>query len=72
MNKSMADLTPAQLKFIEQNIPAFTRSLWDITEAASAGSDRRFIRISHKNYSDQSYILILWNSREQDWDRFIA
>ncbi|MBD3346108.1 MAG: phosphotransferase [Chitinivibrionales bacterium] len=65
-------LTPAQEEFLEKNIPSFSFSLWDISEAANAGSDRRFVRVSHKDHSDQSYILIIWDSSERDWGRFVA
>ena len=62
-------LTPAQYAFVERSVPGFGECIWNIELAGRAASQRYFVRISNKN---EKYILIVWDSRDEDWDRFIG
>jgi hypothetical protein len=64
-------LTPAQTGFLKKAIPSFGPASWAITPAGHAGSDRTFVRV--KSYTTkESYILIIWDSSDHDWARFIS
>jgi Predicted phosphotransferase related to Ser/Thr protein kinases len=66
-------LSPAQSNFLAKNIPGYDSSQWTVTSAGAAGSDRRFLRIQKKSGdADTSYVLILWDSRDEDWGRFLT
>jgi len=64
-------LTPAQEQFLKQNIPGFDRELWALKWAGIAGSDRMFVRIYSPPRKTETYILVMWNSDDKDWKRFI-
>ena len=61
--------TPAQTQFLTKNISGFDASQWVFSSAGHAGSDRRFLRFQK---GKESYILILWDSRDEDWPRFLT
>jgi N-acetylmuramate 1-kinase len=61
-------LSPAQCAFIKKAVPGFSLNDWRVELAGRAASQRYFIRICSRN---ESYILIEWDSRDEDWDRFI-
>lgn len=65
-------LTPAQLNFCKNNIAHFSTDRMIVTVAGKAGSDRSFLRISPEQDDSLSSILILWNSSDADWNRFIT
>lgn len=67
MNEEIS-LSPAQCAFIEQAVSGFSLSDWRVELAGKAASQRYFVRISS---GTESYILIEWDSRDEDWDRFI-
>jgi aminoglycoside/choline kinase family phosphotransferase len=62
-------LTPSQQEFIGKHITAFNPGNWKVECAGVAGSSRQFFRI--KNH-DSSYIMIVWDSRDEDWPRFLG
>jgi aminoglycoside/choline kinase family phosphotransferase len=62
-------LTPAQLDFLKNAIDRFNPDEWQTELAGHAGSSRYFIRLSKE---ETSYILIVWDCRDEDWDRFIS
>ncbi|HUI93907.1 MAG TPA: phosphotransferase [Chitinivibrionales bacterium] len=64
-------LTPAQKTFLADVIPSFSPDSWSITSAGNAGSDRRFVRIKAPVKND-SYILVVWDSSDHDWRRFLS
>jgi len=64
-------LTPAQAGFLKKAIPSFDPVSWTITSAGHAGSDRTFIRIKSCT-TKESYILVIWDSSDHDWARFIS
>lgn len=68
----MKPLTPAQTGFLKENITGFNPVDWAVTSAGAAGSDRRFFRIQKVNGRKKSYILILWDCRDEDWPRFLT
>ena len=68
----MIELTPAQTQFLRENIPGFDTLEWTVAPAGAAGSDRFFLRIQQKENSSKSFVLILWNSRDEDWSRFLS
>jgi hypothetical protein len=68
----MIELTPAQTRFLRQNIPEFDSYNWSVSSAGAAGSDRRFLRIEKNGDIHASFILILWDSRDEDWPRFLT
>jgi len=65
-------LTPAQIQFLEKNVPEFRSAGWIVSPAGYAGSDRRFLRITKKGEDGISLILVLWDSRDSDWERFLT
>ncbi len=62
-------LTPAQIDFLKSEIPDFTLNSWTVELAGRAASQRYFVRVSN---GAQSYVLIVWDSRDEDWDRFLS
>ncbi|HEX2955836.1 MAG TPA: phosphotransferase [Chitinispirillaceae bacterium] len=62
-------LTPSQQEFITKHINAFNHDSWQVECAGVAGSSRQFFRI--KNHSS-SYIMIVWDSKDEDWPRFLG
>ena len=62
-------LTPAQQDFLAEAVEGFEARLWHCTCAGAAGSDRRFVRVASPG--GDSYILVVWNSEDRDWDRFL-
>jgi len=65
-------LTPAQEEFLEKNIPGFSTETWNICTAAQAGSDRRFVRVQNKTDPALSYMMVVWDSSDNDWPRFLS
>jgi len=68
MNQEI-QLTPAQVEFLKRGIENFTIEEWTVELAGHAGSSRYFVRLSK---DDLSYILVVWDSRDEDWDRFLT
>jgi aminoglycoside/choline kinase family phosphotransferase len=68
----MIKLTPAQSRFLTENIPGFEAAQWSATSAGAAGSDRRFLRIQKNKDPNESFVLVLWDSRDADWKRFLT
>jgi aminoglycoside/choline kinase family phosphotransferase len=62
-------LTPSQEEFIRKYIGEFQADEWHVECAGIAGSSRQFFRIKKENYS---YIMIVWDSRDEDWPRFLG
>ena len=71
MAPDIVQLTPAQTGFLKKAVPSFDPSSWAITTAGHAGSDRSFIRIKSCT-TKESYILVIWDSSDHDWARFIS
>lgn len=61
-------LTPAQVDFLKNQIDGFSLEKWTVELAGKAASQRYFLRVSCEN---RSYILIVWDSRDEDWERFL-
>jgi aminoglycoside/choline kinase family phosphotransferase len=68
MNESVT-LTPAQVDFLQQNLRGFQSDHCNAELAGRAASQRYFVRIRH---GGTPYILIVWDSRDEDWGRFLA
>ena len=68
----MIKLTPAQSRFLTENIPGFNPLQWSVTSAGAAGSDRRFLRIQKNKDANVSFVLVLWDRRDEDWLRFLT
>lgn len=66
------ELTPAQCDFCSRHIAGFDVDRWIITIAGKAGSDRCFLRVTSPVDKNFTRILVLWDSRDQDWPRFLA
>ena len=64
-------LSPAQIKFLRNSVHSFTSAAWTISAAGLAGSDRRFLRVKSRE-KRESYIVILWDKKDPDWNRFIS
>lgn len=62
------ELTPAQVSFLESSIDGFNTADWSVELAGQAASMRRFFRAAR---GDKSYILVEWDSRDEDWPRFL-
>jgi len=63
------ELTPAQLAFLEASIPRFDIAEWNARLAGQAASTRRYLRVSNATHS---YILVEWDSADEDWPRFLG
>lgn len=68
MNETVT-LTPAQVDFLKRNLDGYKTDSTDAELAGRAASQRYFVRIRH---ADTPYILIVWDSRDEDWERFLA
>jgi aminoglycoside/choline kinase family phosphotransferase len=68
----MNGFTPAQIQFLARWLSGFEPSAWIVSEAGYAGSERRFLRIRKTSGEKISYIIVLWDSRDSDWNRFIT
>ena len=71
----MADkpvLTPSQRAFVAAHIADFSEEKWKVTLAGQAASQRYFLRISDKKNADRSFILVVWDGKDEDWPRFCA
>ncbi len=64
-------LTPAQAGFLLEYLPGYGTGSWSVAPAGHAGSDRQFFRIKSTLTRD-SYILIVWDSADNDWNRFLG
>jgi hypothetical protein len=62
-------LSPAQIEFIKQTFPGFDSLGAQGELAGRAASQRYFTRIRH---SAITYILIEWDSHDEDWQRFLS
>jgi aminoglycoside/choline kinase family phosphotransferase len=62
-------LTPSQVEFVRKYIGTFQADQWQVECAGIAGSTRQFFRIQKENVS---YIMIVWDSRDEDWSRFLG
>lgn len=71
MKRETVELTPAQAGFVKETVPWFDARTCSVTCAGWAGSDRRFVRIASRGAKD-SCVLVVWDSVDRDWDRFIA
>lgn len=65
---SKIECTPAQIDFLKSAISDFSVDTWKVELAGRAGSSRYFLRLSKK---DRSFILVVWDSRDEDWPRFL-
>ncbi len=68
----VVELTPAQIDFCTRHLNGFDQYAWETTVAGKAGSDRSFLRITAAEDARKSWILILWDSQDSDWDRFLT
>lgn len=68
MNEYMV-LTPAQIDFCRRMLPGFDPAESSAELAGRAASQRYFVRIRHQG---GSVILIVWDSRDEDWERFLT
>lgn len=64
-------LTPAQAAFVCGHISDFQEKEWKISPAGQAGSPRIFVRIREMTGQKRSFILVVWDSRDEDWPRFL-
>lgn len=62
-------LTPDMIDFLLKAFPTLDIDNCKVEVAGKAASDRTFLRIITKN---NSFILILWNSTDEDWSRFLS
>ncbi|MFW5774972.1 MAG: phosphotransferase [Chitinivibrionales bacterium] len=69
---SKLSLTPAQEDFLKDTLEEYDPGSWCSQRAGQAGSERHFIRVYPQQEPDKSFILIVWNSTDPDWDRFLA
>lgn len=71
MSHDPTPLTPAQAGFLKEHIPGYRHGSWTVSPAGRAGSDRLFFRVkSHEK--GEAYILIAWDSADNDWNRFLT
>lgn len=68
----VVDLTPAQVDFCSRHIRGFARQGWRATPAGSAASSRVFLRLLAPHAEASGRILVVWDSADSDWARFVA
>jgi len=64
------ELTPAQTAFIIKHLPDFSPESCTVELAGQAGSVRYFVRITSR--TGRSVILVVWDSKDEDWPRFLS
>lgn len=64
-------LSPALIKFLRNTVHSFSLAVWTVSATGCAGSDRRFLRVKARERRE-SYILVLWDQKDPDWNRFIS
>ncbi|MFP4416979.1 MAG: aminoglycoside phosphotransferase family protein [Chitinivibrionales bacterium] len=69
---SKLSLTPAQEEFLKESLEEYDPGTWRAERAGQAGSERHFIRVYPEQKPEKSFILVVWNSMDPDWDRFLA
>ncbi|KMQ51611.1 aminoglycoside phosphotransferase [Chitinispirillum alkaliphilum] len=62
------ELTPVQIDFLKSTIENFNTKDWNVELAGQAASQRYFVRLSK---DDRSCILVVWDSADEDWARFL-
>jgi hypothetical protein len=72
MTASNRPLTAPQYRFVENAISGFDRSSWGVETAGNAGSERTFYRLRSDTHPGRSYVLVVWDSSDEDWGRFFA
>jgi N-acetylmuramate 1-kinase len=65
-------ITSAQTAFIRGHVSGFQRKKWEISPAGQAGSQRVFVRIHEKTGRKRSFVLVVWDSNDEDWPRFLS
>jgi aminoglycoside/choline kinase family phosphotransferase len=65
-------LTPAQRSFITAHVDGFDENGWKVTLAGHAGSQRLFYRIKEPGDGGRSFVLVVWDSKDEDWLRFLS
>lgn len=63
------DLTPSQVDFLKSFLKGFSLKDWGVELAGRAASQRYFVRVKR---NDRSLILVVWDSRDEDWERFLT
>ncbi len=62
------ELTQSQIQFLKRSINQFHPEEWNVSLAGQAASQRLFIRLQN---STNSYILVVWDGADDDWQRFL-
>jgi N-acetylmuramate 1-kinase len=65
-------LTPAQHAFVAGHIAEFSEGEWDVSFAGQAASQRYFLRIADRKNASHSFVLVVWDGKDEDWPRFLA
>jgi hypothetical protein len=65
-------LTPAQWNCVKAIFPDLGIEACAVSLAGQAGSQRTFIRVKEKEGRGRSCILVVWDSKDEDWLRFLS
>lgn len=71
-NQQQIFLSATQKKFCSRHIYDFEEKNWWVSLAGKAGSDRQFFRLHSQDSNEPNKILIVWNTIDDDWDRFFT
>ncbi|MCL2219150.1 MAG: phosphotransferase [Chitinispirillia bacterium] len=78
LTSAVVRLTSAQVGFLESSIQGFNMAGWKVELAGQAASTRRFFRVTRPGGAapasgppPHTYILVEWDSRDEDWPRFL-
>jgi N-acetylmuramate 1-kinase len=71
LKREVVELTPAQNGFLSGILPWFNARSCSVACAGCAGSERVFFRVASPRVGE-SAVLVVWNSGDKDWERFIA
>lgn len=71
MKHDLSSLTPAQTGFLIEHVTGFEPGSWTVAPAGRAGSDRLFFRVKPSGHGE-AFILVVWDSADSDWNRFLT
>jgi aminoglycoside/choline kinase family phosphotransferase len=57
---------------MREHVRDFSEEKWEVSLAGQAASQRFFVRVMEKQGAGRSFVLVVWDSKDEDWPRFLA
>jgi len=57
---------------MREHVRDFSEEKWEVSLAGQAASQRFFVRVREKQGIGRSFVLVVWDSKDEDWPRFLA